>query len=140
MGDRQFAPEIYRGIKTGTAAWLHGAFGFGFQKVAASYSRATNGSISDYCNHNDLSQGFIAADVMVGLIRATGDARLLQLLADLVGYRIVPRPERAAGQQLGRVTGQAMKETGEVFASYGEMLEDGTLSSVESTQLRKEIH
>lgn len=141
MGRRQFVEDVYRGLKAATRAWLEGAFGYGFQKVAAGYSRATQPTISNYCNHNELGDGFIAVDVLIDLVKVTGDAQLLQFIADLCGYRVVPRhPRAASGEPLGRVTGAAMKEVGEVFASYGQMLEDGTLSSVESKQLRREIH
>jgi hypothetical protein len=141
MGERQFTLDVYRGIKATTRAWLVRAFGHGFQKVAAGYSRATQQSISGYCDRNELGEGFIAVDVLIDLVKATGSTELLQLLADVCGYRVVPRHPRAAtGEPLGRIAGAAMKETADVFARYGQMLEDGVLSKIEGHMLRREIH
>jgi hypothetical protein len=106
MGERQFTLDVYRGIKATTRAWLVRAFGHGFQKVAAGYSRATQQSISGYCDRNELGEGFIAVDVLIDLVKATGSTELLQLLADVCGYRVVPRHPRAAtGEPLGRIAG-----------------------------------
>ena len=141
MGERQFTADVYLGIKARTESWLKSRFGFGYQKVCASYTRADQQAISLYCNRNVLDKGFIAADGIIDLVKATGDASLLAFLADLVGYRLWPKsPGSVTGESLGRLSGKVMKETGDVIARHGEMVDKGIIINPEtSVTLRKEI-
>lgn len=61
-------------------------------------------------------------------------------LARLVGCVLVKLPDVAlSGSKLGRLTGQAMKETAEVFSTLGDALDDGKLSAKELAKLESEI-
>lgn len=137
MGERQFAASVYVALKAETQIFTERAFGM--QKVAAGFSRVGQQTISDYCNK--ATPDFMPIDVLADLMKASGDIGPLTLLADLVDHVVVPRPSVVRdGRPLGRITGAAMKETADVFLRYGQMLEDGVLSSVEGSHyLRKEI-
>jgi hypothetical protein len=61
-------------------------------------------------------------------------------LARLVGCVLVRLPDVAlSGTRLGRLTGQAMKETADVFATLGDALDDSELTPAELVNLERQI-
>jgi hypothetical protein len=137
MGDRQFAPNVYVAMKADFGAWVLARFGY--QKVAAGFTRVGQQAISDYCNVS--TADFVPSDVLVDLMKATGDAGPLRMLAELVGHVVTPLPSVVrSGEPLGRISGKVMKETGDVLGRYGEMVDTGVLIDVETSRyLHKEI-
>lgn len=96
-------------------------------------------SMSDFGNVN-MPEKFIRLDDAAILDRFSGVPRFARMLAELAGYILVRRPNGAGGPTvLGRITGEAMRETGEIFAKLGAALDDGRISASEDTTIAKEI-
>lgn len=69
-----------------------------------------------------------------------GQPIVTELMARATGHVLVKLPEIGAEHgALGRVTGQALRETSEVFAKLGEFMADGTLSRVEGATFGREV-
>jgi hypothetical protein len=90
--------------------------------------------------HVEITPRFAGVDVVLDLETACGDPLVSQYIAQQTNHVLVKLPEGARDvTDLGRVTGRAMKEVGDVFADMGKMLDDGVLASVESEQLVRDI-
>lgn len=69
-----------------------------------------------------------------------GQPILTDFMARLTDHRLVPLPAIVRSRNpLGKITGEAMKETSEVFARLGKFLDDGVLSAAEGKSLDREI-
>lgn len=96
-------------------------------------------SMSDFGNVN-MPEKFIRLDDAAGLDRFSGVPRFARLLADMAGGMFVPSPQGMHGKaKLARITGEAMRETGELFAQLGKALDDGEISPDENSKVSKEI-
>lgn len=83
---------------------------------------------------------FLRLDRVALLEADCGKPIVSALLARATNHVLVPLPAIAATRNpLGRVTAQAMRETSEVFATLGQALDDGVLTSAEGRQLDTEI-
>ncbi len=95
-------------------------------------------TLSDYGNPK--SDLVIRADVLALMEADCGQPLVTSRLARHTGHLLVKLPPGARDiVDLGRVTGRAMKEVGEVFAGLGQSLDDGVLSHVEGTDVAREI-
>lgn len=63
----------------------------------------------------------------------------LRAIANLIGFEVVRLPPVSDGASLNKITGQAMKETADVFAHLGAALDDGLLSRIESKDVDDQI-
>ena len=96
-------------------------------------------AFSDYANPQ-LDDRHIPLDVAVELDSFNGNGRILRAAAALLGFVLVRLPEvTRSGTRLGRLTGQAMKETADVFASLGDALDDQKLTPGELVHLERQI-
>lgn len=96
-------------------------------------------SLSEYGNPA-LRERFIGLDTAAELDRFSGNPRFARLLAGLAGYMLVRRPEGTDGPtRLGRLTGQAMRETAQIFERLGAALDDGQISADEDSEIAREI-
>lgn len=83
---------------------------------------------------------FLRLDLVPALEGDCGLPIVTALLAQATNHVLVPLPAVARTRSpLGKITGEAMKETSEVFARIGAFLDDGTLSVTEGAQLDREI-
>jgi hypothetical protein len=112
--------------------------------VALKLTRGSQTDLSRWSStnddHVDLTPRYAGIDVVLDLETACGEPLVSQYLAARTDHVLVKLPEGARDvTDLGRVTGRAMKEVGEVFADLGQMLDDGVLSSVEDQKLETDI-
>lgn len=96
-------------------------------------------AFSDYAN-KDLDNRQCPIDVALELDQFNPEPLILRTMARMAGHALVQLPRVAGGRlRLDRIVGQAMKETADVFARYGQMLDDGVLDAVEGPQFDREI-
>jgi hypothetical protein len=112
--------------------------------VALGLTRGSQTDLSRFASTNDehveITPRFAGIDVVLDLETACGEPLVSQYVARQTGHVLVKLPEGARDvTDLGRVTGRAMKEVGDVFSGMGQMLDDNVLASVESEQLVREI-
>lgn len=74
----------------------------------------------------------------VALMEATGDARILRVMADMLGYSIIKTETTEAKDPVLAVL-DCIKEQGEVSALVSEALADGKITAAERARARKEI-
>lgn len=136
---RTFAADVYAGLKAATGLFIKGAFGN--QALAAANTRVEQTTLSDYANTTNPAKAehFMPIDVMLDLMRASGDTSLLKHIADQVDCLLVPLPKGAAGGMLADRTGRSAKEFGDVMVRIGEALRDGQISEAEAVQIAAEI-
>lgn len=96
-------------------------------------------AFSDYANPL-LEDRHCPIDVAVELDQFNPEPLVLRAMARLTGHVLVALPEVAgSASPLGRVTGRALKEVGEVFSTLGRQLDDGVLTAVEDRRLEREL-
>lgn len=137
MSARQLPATDYAGLKT-IFRQLVKRIGGGAH--AATLTRVRQQEISNYGSAEpDYAERFAPIDIVADLEAEVGPMVTAEL-ARLSNHILVPLPEVArCNTPLGRITGQAMKETSEVFVRLGDMLDDGVLTRVEGAHLRREI-
>lgn len=83
---------------------------------------------------------FFTADVTADLESIAGEPLLTRKQAELQGFGLYRLPETRRGKSnLGRISGEAMKEVSDVFATLGRQLADGVLTSAEGPQFDREV-
>ena len=137
MKARQFAAEVYTGIKAMLRDMVRESFGV--QKAAAAATRVEQGTISDYCNTSaEHAETHVPADVLLDLIKVSGDVRVLRYLAEQVGCILVPLPDGGRGE-IGQRMGRSAKEFGDVMVRIGEAISDGKITEAEERVSLAEI-
>lgn len=137
MKARQFAADIYTGIKSALRDMVRESFGA--QKAAAAVTRVEQGMISDYCNTSaEHAETHVPADVLLDLIRVSGDVRVLRYLAEQANCLLTPLPTGMRGE-IGIRMGRSAKEFGDVMVRIGEALADGTVTEGEAQAALVEI-
>ena len=137
MKARQFAADVYTGIKSALRDMVRESFGP--QKAAAAVTRVEQGTISDYCNTSaEHAETHVPVDVLLDLIRVSGDVRVLRYLAEHVGCILVPLPEGGRGE-IGMRMGRSAKEFGDVMVRIGEAISDGKITEAEERVSLAEI-
>jgi hypothetical protein len=136
---RTFAAEIYTGLKSATALFIKRAFGN--QALAAANTRVEQTTLSDYANTTNPAKAehFMPVDILIDLIRASGDTGLLKHIAEQVDCLLVPLPQGVAGGALAERTGRSAKEFGDVMVRIGEAVRDGAISEAEARIIAAEI-
>ena len=87
-------------------------------------------TFSDYKNPDQPSM--MPIDVVAELMIESGDTRIVQTLARMVGHEIVSLPKLPPNfADLQMAIGRTSKEVGEVFTRIGESLADGTFDQNE---------
>ncbi len=105
--------------------------------VTSRISRAA--AFSDYANLA-LDDRHCPIDVAVELDQFNPEPLILRTMARLAGQALIPLPRISTSDSpLGRVTGEAMKEVADVFATLGRALDDGTFTQKEEQRLEGEI-
>lgn len=137
MSARQLPQTDYNGLKT---AYRDLVKRLGGTVHASKLTRVRQQEISNYGSAApDYLERFAPIDVVADLEAEVGPVVTAEL-ARLSNHMLVPLPEVVRnGTPLGRITGKAMKETADVFARIGAMLDDGVLDWAEGVQLRTEI-
>lgn len=111
----------------------------GNARRAAEHTRVRQPQLDAYANP-DRGDEFMPIDVVADLEAASGAPHITRTLAELAGYVLTPLPAAVrAGLPLPRVTGQALKETADVFSRLGQLQEDGVITGAESRTLDREI-
>jgi len=137
MKARQFPASVYSGLKATLRAMVSQSFGG--QKVAAAATRVEQGMISDYCSTNDEhAEKHVPADVLLDLMAASGDTRVLRYLCEQVNCLLVPLPTGGTGE-IGDRMGRSAKEFGDVLVRISEAMADGVMSPAEAEQALREI-
>ena len=96
-------------------------------------------AFSDYANVA-LEDRHCPIDVAVELDQFNAEPVILKAMARLAGHVLVKLPAATSSDQpLARISGRAMKEVADVFATLGQQLEDAVLTSVEGPLLDREI-
>lgn len=134
MSARQLPAADYYKLK-GAVRNLVRVAGNGSQ--AASATRVSQQRLSDYGNPQ--AALFMPIDVVADLEAECGPIVTAELAA-LCHHLLVPMPESYRdGSVLGRVTGEAMKETSEVFIAISDIMKDGKITGSELARLSHEI-
>lgn len=138
MTARSFAADVYAALKATTKQFIKE--GFGHQELAAAATRVEQQAISDYgATSPDKADRFMPVDVMLDLIKASGNTRLLKFIADHCDCLLVPLPTGYAGEVSVR-TGRSAKEFGDVMVRVGEALaDDGEIDDGEAVSILGEI-
>lgn len=112
----------------------------GQEAAAASVGRIQrHQSMSDFGNVG-LMEKFVGIDVAGELDRFSGVPHFAGLLAEWADCLLIPRPKAGNySAKLDRVTGDAMREIGDVFSKLGASLDDGKISEKEKSSIHKEI-
>ena len=96
-------------------------------------------AFSEYANA-DVADRVMPIDVAIELDAFNGNGRIVGAMARMLGFVLVRLPQVAlSGTRLGRLTGQAMKETADVFATLGDALDDLELTPAELANLEVQI-
>jgi hypothetical protein len=135
---RQLPLSDYLGLK---GAWRDLVQRVGSKARAARISRVRDTQIDRYSSPDEEHLSTFAPIDIVADLEAEAGPLVTRELAALCGYLLVELPAGVEDvTDLGRITGQAMKEVGEVFSTMGQSLDDGVFTSVESTALVREIN
>lgn len=111
---RQFDRDTYRGVKTAFRRLVNA---FGKMEAAASETRVNQVSLSNYCSLNaEQDKCFAPIDVVIDLMKASGDTRLLDHLASIFDKEVIDKPTGEAGQQAQKIN-SAIKEMAEAIAA-----------------------
>ncbi|MFP9138721.1 phage regulatory CII family protein [Devosia sp. XGJD_8] len=134
MSARQLPESDYFKLRAATRRLVKFA-GNGSQ--AALITRVSQQRLSEYGQPE--AQLFIPIDVVADLEAECGPVVTTELAA-LSNYLLVPMPEACRkGAVLGRITGEAMKETSEVFITIADIIKDGVVTGAEVKRLSHEI-
>jgi hypothetical protein len=93
---------------------------------------------SEFAN-DDYPDKRLPLDVLAMMTIDSGSKVFAEWLAGLTGHAVVRLPVVAPGASINRVTGQAMRETAEVFEHLGKSLEDGVLDRLEGKDVNTQI-
>lgn len=101
---------------------------------AAEKTRVGQQHLSDCCSPEPRNEEkFLPLDVIADLEAASGSPIVTAALAELSGHVLVKAPEIIrSGTKLGRLTGEALKEVGEVFSKLGQILDDDSIAFPEA--------
>ena len=96
-------------------------------------------AFSEYANP-EIGDRHCPIDVAVELDQFNATPLILKAMARMTGHELIALP-RVVGDDspLGQISGAALKEVGEVFATLGKQLEDGKISRLEDQALNREI-
>jgi len=137
MKARQLPQRDYNRLKT---AFRDLVKAIGTQQKCAERTRVDQTTISNYGStdtRND--ETFAPIDVIADLEADVGPV-VTRELAALAHHALVPLPEVLRSRNpIGRITGEAMKETADVFIRMGKALDDGTITAIEGKHLDREI-
>lgn len=134
MSARQLPESDYFKIKAATRQLVKVA---GNSSHAALITRVSQQRLSEYGAPQ--SALYMPIDVVADLEAEVGPVLTAQLAA-LSHHLLVPMPEACrAGSVLGRVTGEAMKETSEVFIAIADIIKDGKITGDEAKRFAVEI-
>lgn len=137
MKARQFAADIYTGIKSALRDMVRESFGP--QKAAAAATRVEQGMISDYCSTSaEHAEKHVPVDVLLDLIRVSGDVRVLRYLAEQCGCILYAPPPGTRGE-VGRRLGATAREYGELLTKVSEIIEDDQITEDEERIALSEI-
>lgn len=137
MKTRQLAADIYAGLKATTRGFI--AAGFGKQHVAAEFTRVEQQTISDYGSTNPRhAETFMPVDVLLDLIKASGNNSLLKYLADQSGCLLVPLPQGGMGEVEKR-TARTAEEFGQVIAGVMSALSDQVITRSEGETILRDL-
>jgi hypothetical protein len=96
-------------------------------------------AFSDYANAA-IEDRHCPIDVAVELDQFNAEPVILKAMARMAGHALVRLPAIAATDApLARVSGRAMKEVADVFATLGRQLDDGVLDRAEGPQFDREV-
>jgi hypothetical protein len=134
---RQLPRAEYRGLK---AVWRELVKLIGSEALASRSTRVSAVQVGRYGSViEEFEETFAPIDIVADLEAEVGPL-VTRELARLTGHLLVQLPPGARDvADLGRVTGRAMKEVGDVFAAMGKSLDDGVLQHAEGAQLLTEI-
>ena len=112
----------------------------GSETHAARLTRVSQQHVGRYGNvTEEFSEYFAPIDVVADLEAEVGPV-VTRELARLCGHLLVELPHGAREiVDLGRVSGRAMKEVGDVFMGMGKALDDGVLDAAEGPQLMRDL-
>jgi hypothetical protein len=135
---RRLGAKDYLVLKSGARRLLEL---FGSQYAAAAETRVRQQQLSNYVNTDaEFAEQFMPGDVKLDLETAIGRPVLTEAEAALQGYLLIRRPRGLEGEgALGRLTGKAMKENGDVITLLGHALEAGSVSRAAAQKLLPEI-
>lgn len=121
--------DFRRGLKRVVKLAVHRGGQEALASVSGRIRRAA--AFSDYGNE-DIPDRHMPIDVAVEVDLYNGRPLILTAMAKLLGCIVVSMPNVVlTGTKLGRLTGEAMRETGEVFSELGDILDDGKVTSDE---------
>mgnify|MGYP000486072804 CR=1 FL=1 len=127
MSARQLPESDYFKIKAATRQLIKTA---GNGSHAAQITRVSQQRLSEYGSPQSLL--FMPIDVLADLEADAGPVLTTQLAA-LSNFLLVPMPDACRnGSVLGRITGEAMKETSEVFIAIADIIKDGRITGGEA--------
>ena len=134
MSARQLPKNDYLKLKAATRKLIKYA---GNGTHAAENTRVSQQRLSEYGTPQ--GQLFMPIDVLADLEAEVGPIVTAELAA-MSNHLLVPMPAACrAGSVLARITGEAMKETSEVFITIADTLKDGRITGDEAERLRTEI-
>lgn len=95
-------------------------------------------AFSDYGN-TELPDRHMPIDVAIEVDAYNGDQRIIEAMARLLGCIVVKLPASSLlGSKLGKLTGDAMREVGDVFSKLGEILDDRKITLAELGEFERE--
>lgn len=135
---RELPARDYEALKSASAELNQAAGGV---REAAKHTRVGHQYLSKCASlRDDHETLFHGIDVIADLESASGRPIVTDALAALSGHVLVHLPEVAkSNTPLGKITGEAMRETSEVFSALGERLASGKLGKRDLTVLHREI-
>lgn len=139
-GPRWLALEDYRALKFATrdAVAMIGSQSLAIQSTRIGQQHLSKLTQTDP-QHDDFWK-FATLDVAQDLQDVAGRPVIAEAMAAQFGYVMVHVPEVAKSRTvLGRVTGEAMKETSEVFSALGIRLADNHVSQEDYAAVHAEI-
>lgn len=132
---RHFDGNTLRGLKTATLKLINA---FGKQEVAASETRVSDASLSNYCNPNQ-ECSFIPLDVAADLMKASNDHSLLEYFAGMFGKKVVDDVRGQADLIPIEKSMNAIKEMSEASAALADAAADGNIDPDEAKTCLQEI-
>lgn len=140
MKARQFATSVYTALKATTRAFVEASFGT--QQLAAAATRVEQPDISDYGNTLSPAKAdrFMPIDVLLDLVKASGDTRLLKFMAQQADCLLVPLPRAIGSSAVTERSGRSAHEFGEVMAGvFGALANDGRITPDEAGPILNDI-
>jgi hypothetical protein len=135
---RELPARDYEALKDGTADLVKACKS---RRAASRITRVSHTQLGRYASRDELDEEvFLPVDIVADLEALAGRPIVTDALAALTGHVLVHLPEVAkSNTPLGKITGEAMRETSEVFSALGERLASGKLGKRDLTVLRREI-